>query len=524
MYSKKVKVLLLACLLGLTVSLSALKPSEVKSLVTEIEALLAQQDINPDGIKRAQEIITTFKESDVTQAEAQKFELELNKKRAIEAVALIKTEVEEKAVQPNPQDSAYIAQLVKSIGKKKNKKQPLTQTEGLLSVKKLRRRARYQGDIAQHKNIIKQAMKKERELRKNYYVFYTAIPYMRLFQDVTRKLYKRAIGRLGALKDREFQFIRYTYDDPAYKQFDTASDFLINEFKTHGFIDDNEVRLKTILVSTNLALFGNSGHLGESTWNYFNNPQPWAAARKDWLQASLKSFGYSTQFLDELLELNTIIKSNKGDLFQIFVPKETINEVGYLSWRLGIPYDRELISAVFGGRYIKYEDLKQVIVDFRRKWKNGDPEKQKIVNDLIEKIRNGNFYLTTALNRYKKFPKKFPINHWQARLLIDARHLLNPESGIRIFRYSTLDPEIEQEYNERLRAIVDRMESDRKVSQQIESQEYQDRVELLHNMTKEELSEQYVKAKMEKDDAYKRIIRQEIQQRLRSQPVAVPAQ
>ena len=122
---------------------------------------------------------------------------------------------------------------------------------------------------------------------------------------------------MGALEDKSFQFIRYSYNDPVYSQYKNATDFLVKELTQNGIIDDNQVRLKTILVSTNLSLFGNAAFAGESTWKFLNQPQPWGVAPAAWLEASLKSFGYPAEYAKKLIALAPLIIHDQGDLFLI---------------------------------------------------------------------------------------------------------------------------------------------------------------------------------------------------------------
>lgn len=328
------------------------------------------------------------------------------------------------------------------------------------------------GNLDLRSHIIKQALTREVEMaQKGYAVFYTAVPYMRLFQDVTRKEYKAVVGKVGALQEKAFHFIRYTYDDQAYMQYKDATDFLVKELTETGIIDDNLSRLKTILVSTNLAFFGNLGWKEESTYFYFNNPQSWAKANPEWLSASLKSFGYSPEFVEELLPLAKESASKAGELFQIFVPLEMVNSAGYISWRQGIPFDRWFIETVFKRTYLTYNPLVDAnfsafhnsvfaaIAEYKKKYKERDPATVALTDYLITNARNGKYYLFPFLSEYKQgaIPD---ADLYQARLVI-GKWLLDPTMGVKIYRYSTLDAAQERQYKDKLKAIFKRMEEKR---------------------------------------------------------------
>lgn len=373
------------------------------------------------------------------------------------------------------EDIAAARILVDSAVKgKKSSGKLFTQTQAHLSLPITKKKIKYMVGIVKNKDIITKTQKKELSL-KDYYVFYTAIPYMRLVQDVVRKMYKNAIGNVGGLPSSKqaFQFLRFTNKDSVYNQYKNATDFLTRETKASGLIDD-EVKSKTILVSANLALFGNIGTNNESTWYFFNNPQPWSTLNRSILESALKSYDYSVKFVPEIMTLLPDLKDAKGnlttDLFQIFIPKATVNEVGYLSWRLGIPFDTELIPKALGlatmtfgpEDKLSYLAVKEKVTAFRTKYQNNDPEARAITDQWLTNISKGKYHLSTFLDKYKSAPTSLNIaNAAQARLLITNTMLLNPASGILIYRYSMMDPKKELAYKQKLNEIFKRMEAER---------------------------------------------------------------
>lgn len=377
----------------------------------------------------------------------------------------------------SPEDMAVAQALFDGTKTAKASGRSFTQTQAHLSLPATQQKINYMAGLAKNKAIITETQKREVAL-KNYYVFYTAIPYMRLFQDVVRKMYKNSIGRPGGLAagKKAFQFVRFNYKDPTYNQYKNATDFLLRETKQNGLIDDNEVRLKTILVSTNLALLGNAGFTGESTWYFFNNPQPWGTVNQGFIESAMGSYGYSLKFLPEVMDLLTYLKDEKGnlssDLFQIFIPNRTIaNEIGYLSWRLGIPFDTELIPKSLGletmtfgvGDKLSYLVLKEKVANFRTKYQNRDPVIGALVEQWLSNISKGKYHISEFLDKYKSAPASIRIaNYAQGRLLITNDTLLNPASGILIYRYSTLDPKKETVYKQKLSDLFMKMEFERK--------------------------------------------------------------
>src|ERR1700722_5114525 len=330
-----------------------------------------------------------------------------------------------------------------------------TQSEAYLTIKMVQDKLNTTPWLDKDKKIIMDAMAKERELKNDYYVFYTAIPHMRLLQDITRKLYKKTVGNVGALQDKAFQFIRYTYNDPLYNQYKNSTEFLTKEITESGIIDDNDVRLKALLLSVNIAFFGNIHSTGESTWHYFNNPQAWVSVPLQWIEASLTSFGYPRVYAKKFLTLAPLTQYAQGELFQIFVPKNTVDDIGYLSWRQGIPFDVDILTSWFGrttlgiGSWILHDEIKERVYKLRRQWKAGDESVQDQVALMLEQVKLGVYRLSDVLDDYKLTGPK-NTEDMQARLLITNAGLLNPQSGIKIYRYSNLPAGKLSEYKKKL--------------------------------------------------------------------------
>ena len=356
-----------------------------------------------------------------------------------------------------------------------DKSRGLTQTEAQLSIKSLQPKIKELDNLVLNKQVIINCMDRERRYFKYYDTFYTSIPYTFLFQEIARMLFKRKVGSLGELGKKSFQFIRFNFQDPAYNIHASAKEFLINEIQLYGIVDDNQIRLKTILVSTNLSLFGNAGLTGESTWYFFNNPQPWGEVNRQWLETMILSYDYSTAFVDELIAVNEYLKNEKGELgsvlFQIFVPKKLVNKIGYVSWRIGIPYDEAYVIDAFALvgfkkpdiNHYTYVELKEAAAAFSEKWKQKDAAALKIGNDLLKKVQGDVFNLALFLDKYMKTPEQVPnLNTHQARLLITNEGLLNPLSGIKIFReYPSVTPEKLKIVKTKLKEIVTKMDEEK---------------------------------------------------------------
>ncbi len=384
-------------------------------------------------------------------------------------------------------DEQVANQLITEVNNAKQKGISFTQTQAHLSLKGNQDKLlKYAEGLSKNKNIINQAIDREKKYKQNYSVFYTSVPYLhlhqdtvvRLYQDIIRKLYKIENGKIGALKDKAFQFLRYTYNDPTYNQFENVNEFLVSEINKNGVVMDRDPRIGTILISTNLSLFGNVGFTGESTWYFFNHPQPWGEIRKDWLEAAIKSYGYSTQYIDELVDLTKYLKDKDGnlgsDLFQIFIPNNLVDQIGYLSWRLGIPFDTKFIMGLFNrpkmtfglADAIPYPQLEQTTLEFIKKWHDNNVGALQMSELLLNNAENGKFHLFSFLNTYKSNPASISyLNYAQGRLLVTNKYFLNPASGILIYRYSHIDSAQEAIYKIKLRDIIDKMIKEKTASE-----------------------------------------------------------
>lgn len=410
------------------------------------------------------------------------------------------------------------AEDLRVLNKLRQVQSPSSQSEVQLSIDSVYCKAiRWAAGIAANETIIDKAIEKERELSSDYYVFYTAVPGMRLFQDVTRLLYQKTVGSIGALASNEFQFLRFNYKDSVYDEESDATQFLLNQLQKNGIINDREDaewKLRMLWVATNIAFFGNVGFTGESTWYFFNYPQPWVNFNRSYLEQSLVSFGFSKEDADIILPLIHYLQDANGrvdnDLFQIFVPKKGsgVDKIAYMCWRLGVPFDKDFITEVIQSYFkivsedgnkqqmqtvcanlnldsaactkatvtsaqrtklmnsskgltfgvadgLSYPQLRLILEWYSQQWKEQSAFAKALTDKLMNNVSAGMFYPSTVLTTYVKDPTSLTaLNYYQARILITNEMLLNPTSGIKIYRYSKLDKEQEARYEKALTHTV----------------------------------------------------------------------
>ncbi len=359
---------------------------------------------------------------------------------------------------------------VAEIEKQRGSEDRFTQTEALLQVKSVRDlmsgedSARY----IPYMNIMADCLAKEVELKDTHYAFYhTTDNVWRLPQDVYTQLYNFFTPPTAQAKD--FTFLRFN-DIPGPR----AQDFLVQELQKNGLVDDNgEVR--ALLLSVNLSLFGNTDFPSECTWEYFLRERAHGAPDRGIYETIMNKWGLSHQYIDELMALIKLIDTKEKTLIQIFVPQNKIDDIGYLAWATGIPAHAETIdwvrknvkNKVYKGK-VDPETKEYYAGALWAMWDLADNFKKEqdsnpMFKDIMENVKAGNFSLDKYLKRYRNTPWDIPgINYAQARLIFSNSVLLNPESGVKFFRYSTAGRQQMKEYTKSLKQIIDKIIASRK--------------------------------------------------------------
>ena len=125
---------------------------------------------------------------------------------------------------------------------------------------------------------------------------------------------------------------------------------MIEEIKKFGLINDNDPH-RMLLLSTNLALFGNVGYKNECTWTYFMDATSHADVNREIYERILDTYGLTYQYISEFTKLEKLLEkaSKEQTLLQVFVPINRVDEVAYLAWVRGIPAHEKTIDLVLKG-------------------------------------------------------------------------------------------------------------------------------------------------------------------------------
>lgn len=196
--------------------------------------------------------------------------------------------------------------------------------------------------------------------------------------------------------------------------------------------DDAIPELSALLLSTNIALFGNTLNFGENTFAYFINSTSILGAGHDtkWIDEIFKNWNFDPKYKKDLNDLyNNFMKADNGNLLQIFIPKYLINKFVYISQVGGLPYD-----------WNRNKKFHQLIT----------PTNDIDTLDVLDYYKNAKFPTTSYFLK--------ATDELQSRIVLTPE-FFDLNNNIKIFKYTTseLDGEFGTDYKKGLRVIVARM-------------------------------------------------------------------
>jgi hypothetical protein len=314
--------------------------------------------------------------------------------------------------------------------------------------------------IVPYFDIIAECLVKEAELKNSHYSFYHAFDNgWRTPQDLYKKLFMHFKPQIPV---KDFTFLRF-----GKLENKNAQDFLLDEIEKNGLIDDNSPAIAGIILPVNMAIMANITFSGECTWNYFLENKSHSSPTEARYMEIFDAFGVPHNYIKELMELEKIYNNTKEQtLLQIFVPKDKVDDIGYLSWVLGIPahqqsidwvqqniQGKERVGAITGPAIKKLKDMYAAQGNKNPKYK-----------DMIDNIEKGKFSIDGYLKIYRNKPWKLQnANDISARLVITPDILLNPQSGTQYYSYVRTKPQDMQEYDKKLNAIVEKLIRDKEM-------------------------------------------------------------
>ena len=330
-----------------------------------------------------------------------------------------------------------------------------TQSQAHMSLPEIKKLIEEKYNLKPYQKMIDTILNREKEYKDNYYVFYHGMKNVWYVpQDLYTRLYFH-FKKLPANLLQSFLFLRFD-GIPASPV--SVQDFLVKKLKENGLINDHD--LKDRLLSVNLALFGSVGDDPECTWQYFMQGRKSMEPDRQIYEKILDSFGLPYTYIDELMKLSKFFTTSESSsakatedretIVQIFVPKNKVDQIGYLAWIRGNPAHQKTMDMVLQSLQDKKFEKSPLAMDYYTALFKREQEKNPIFSNLLERVYAGDFTLSYFLKFYCNYPELIKdINRYQARLIFTPDVLLNPLSGVKIFRYSAVRPEQMQKYHQK---------------------------------------------------------------------------
>ncbi len=263
-------------------------------------------------------------------------------------------------------------------------------------------------DIPTIEKIINTVTAKEKEYTaKDYIVFYHGqrrefLLMQDLLAGLFKLIYKKAINN--------FVYLRIPKNN--FNTYHTVSQFL---GKFQDSVNDLYEPARSLLLSVNPWLFGNINNYGSSSFTFFLSSSNLGSINFNNISQKIFDFfklkTYFHKYNAQLRYLNKLLSSPEpgktGLLLQIFIPKKFVNTITYRSHILGVPYFGHHETALSPSR-----ELTAI--------------KQSFNSD---------------------------IDDTQYRILLDKKLMLNPNSGIKIFRYYNEDTPNMKVYRAKLKSL-----------------------------------------------------------------------
>jgi hypothetical protein len=309
--------------------------------------------------------------------------------------------------------------------------------------------------VTPYLNIVAAVINREVQFKNSHYAFYQATNNeWRVPQDLFKKLYIQYKKPGSALND--FTFVRFSGGKNI-----KAQDFLRDNIKKFGGINDTVPALKDSLISVNIDLFGNVGLPQECTWNYFLRAQSHRDPIPQNFDEILNTFGltYDREALaQEVKELVAMLVKGSPEqtLLQFFIPQNKVDDMAYLAWTLGVPAHKKTIQLMEdfaqGGKGQRGLGHLGGISAVTKKFKK--EKNNPIYKELLAAIEAGDLGISGFMETLRNDPFSLSaVNTTQGRILV-TDDLVNPASGVKIFSYFTTPPTIQQQYMEKLDALV----------------------------------------------------------------------
>lgn len=280
--------------------------------------------------------------------------------------------------------------------------------------------------------IIRQMLENEERYQDDYFVFYHAqISDNFLVVEFLKNLYE---FEYHTMLRSDFEFLRFWQNGSRFADVNAYLDSfgVPSPFSFESFVlSDHHPDIRQFLLAVNPVLFGNFDWYAECTFEFFIKNQSVYRLVQSILTDIFKRYGFDDRYIKSLIAIDKKFKRSSGDIIQIFIPKGSVNDVAYLSGPGGVP-EKELLMGVNGKPIVPADyDLQ------RRRYAKSSRILEIIQNNIgmIKSSRQLQFRLFFA----------------------QSGPLLNPDMGVKIFRFASLTPAEVHEYAELVKILCQKI-------------------------------------------------------------------
>ncbi len=269
----------------------------------------------------------------------------------------------------------------------------------------------HEDKIKTHSDLIESIITKEKELADTHFCFYHAHNKDYIILQDFIKLLTSYMQLIGPRQDFSCMRLKDIHTIP----FKNVNEYL----DKHTEIYDHDELTRSRMISVNLSLFGNHYNFGECTFGYFltNTSVCWISLYNR-LEPIFEHYQLDKKYISELTDLTSYLTSATGNILQICIPHDKVDELVYLSKACGPPYNNVILNEHYDHSKKRHTSIKPLIEHMCK-----NPH---AIDDL---------------------------NFWQARLMF-FDPMLDMDPTIKVFTYNTINPENMVMYRQKLHEIV----------------------------------------------------------------------
>lgn len=281
----------------------------------------------------------------------------------------------------------------------------------------------------------------------NYVEYYYSVPNkIFLINYIISKLEK---NKNSLLRSKKFKFLFKNAQDCLDNIKIIIDNINISDSNNDEKLIDKRPEYRSHLISTNLSLFGNEffSDKGESTLNYYlNKASQLSYDLNTLLDEFLFKYYIKLKFNKKTFIINMLEKINDieySTIYQILIPKDSIEKYTYLSYEYGKPFNNDTneikkfidlyLNKQFNELNIFIEDTKKTLLS------------TKFYNRILDNVKIGHNYCN-------------PINLIQSRIVISQELIDN--NKIIINYYNMISADIIKEINELCDILINENEKD----------------------------------------------------------------